>query len=462
MARLFLEAGQTFGTVAGFGSTDVVGTNSNETVKLTADAKAVFDSSFNRGGDVVDIAGNAGLYTGTLVGSRLILTVCNGASISIPVGTVGTTVHFADADRSLIFSNGNVLLGSQIITAGGVDIADGNGGSGAGALFNLTSGTAAGADVMHITGNINARVDLTKNNNQVTGLDLNRDGVIALNGVEAGSGVNVTTLDDGKDFEIVDAYVRNRTNYYDATSNFLGSLLHDGTGFGGDGTNTNGNIVLGGLGADTIFGGIGNDFLVGGGVLPTLPEAPSSDPLVAFLQQLLQTLPGLVDFDVDGPLDMLSGGRNADFFFADFSTLSFAEGDSLFIDAGTTADDTSASLGDYYDYFGYQFSSQDSDWFLGEFSDDEEPIVVELREGNAGTVYSEDQVSQIYAAIYDMENFDASGNLYGFLDDLDVSVGEAGTKVNGENVGIGSSAQLLIEGSEANNIIIGGYDNDRI
>ena len=462
MARLFLEAGQTFGTVAGFGSTDVVGTNSNETVKLTADAKAVFDSSFNRGGDVVDIAGNAGLYTGTLVGSRLILTASNGASISIPVGTVGTTVHFADADRSLIFSNGNVLLGSQIITAGGVDIADGNGGSGAGALFNLTSGTAAGADVMHITGNINARVDLTKNNNQVTGLDLNRDGVIALNGVEAGSGVNVTTLDDGKDFEIVDAYVRNRTNYYDATSNFLGSLLHDGTGFGGDGTNTNGNIVLGGLGADTIFGGIGNDFLVGGGVLPTLPEAPSSDPLVAFLQQLLQTLPGLVDFDVDGPLDMLSGGRNADFFFADFSTLSFAEGDSLFIDAGTTADDTSASLGDYYDYFGYQFSSQDSDWFLGEFSDDEEPIVVELREGNAGTVYSEDQVSQIYAAIYDMENFDASGNLYGFLDDLDVSVGEAGTKVNGENVGIGSSAQLLIEGSEANNIIIGGYDNDRI
>ena len=59
MARLFLEAGQTFGTVAGFGSTDVVGTNSNETVKLTADAKAVFDSSFNRGGDVLGAAEQA-------------------------------------------------------------------------------------------------------------------------------------------------------------------------------------------------------------------------------------------------------------------------------------------------------------------------------------------------------------------------------------------------------------------
>jgi len=460
MARLFLEAGQTFGTVAGFGSTDVVGTNSNETVLLTADAKAVFDSSFNRGGDVLNIAGNAGLYTGTLVGSRLILTASNGANISIPVGTVGTTIHFADADRSLIFSNGNVLLGSQIITAGGVDITDGNGGSTAGAVFNLTSGTAAGADVMHITGNISARTDLTKNNNQVTGLDLNQDGQISLNGVEAGNGVNVTPLDDGKDFEIVDAYVRNRTNYYDTTANYLGSLLHDGTGFGGDGTNTNGNIVLGGLGADTIFGGIGNDFLVGGGVLPAIPTPLSSDPLVAFLQQLMQTLPGLVDVGFDGPLDMISGGRNADFFFADFSTLSFAEGDSLFIDAGTTADDTSAETSS--DYWGGQFSSQDSDWLLGEFSDDEEPIVVELREGDAGTVYSEDQVSQIYAATYDMENFDASGNLYGFLDDLNVSVGEGGKVVNGENVGIGSSAQLVVSGSEANNIIIGGYDNDRI
>jgi hypothetical protein len=39
---------------------------------------------------------------------------------------------------------------------------------------------------------------------------------------------------------------------------------------------------------------------------------------------------------------------------------------------------------------------------------------------------------------------------------------KAGLVVDGENVGIGSSAQLNIIGSVANNILIGGFDNDRI
>jgi len=62
----------------------------------------------------------------------------------------------------------------------------------------------------------------------------------------------------------------------------------------------------------------------------------------------------------------------------------------------------------------------------------------------------------------EIEHVDASGNLYGFLDDVDVALGGNGMKVNGENVGIGSSAQLHIIGSVANNILIGGFDNDRI
>ena len=66
--------------------------------------------------------------------------------------------------------------------------------------------------------------------------------------------------------------------------------------------------------------------------------------------------------------------------------------------------------------------------------------------------------------IKEVENVDASGNLYGFLDDVDVAIG-GGTAmmVGGENFGIGSSAQLEILGnSVANNILIGGYDNDLI
>jgi hypothetical protein len=65
--------------------------------------------------------------------------------------------------------------------------------------------------------------------------------------------------------------------------------------------------------------------------------------------------------------------------------------------------------------------------------------------------------------IANLENVDASGNLYGFLDDLDIALGENGQRLaNGENVGIGSSAQLAIYGNSRANILIGGFDNDYI
>ena len=56
----------------------------------------------------------------------------------------------------------------------------------------------------------------------------------------------------------------------------------------------------------------------------------------------------------------------------------------------------------------------------------------------------------------------ASGNLYGFLNQIKTNVGGGMTLASGENVGIGSSAQLEIVGSVAVNRIIGGFDNDRI
>ena len=45
--------------------------------------------------------------------------------------------------------------------------------------FSLTEGTAAGADVMRLFGDADVRIDLTGNDNQIKGLDLNGDGVIA-------------------------------------------------------------------------------------------------------------------------------------------------------------------------------------------------------------------------------------------------------------------------------------------
>jgi hypothetical protein len=304
-----------------------------------------------------------------------------------------------------------------------------------GTSFTLTEDTAAGADVMRLTGDMDARIDVTVNDNQVKGLDLNGNGAIEFNGVENN---NPTPLDDGKDFEIVDAYVRDRLNLSNLDQNFLGDLAFDGTGFGGDGVTTNGNIFLGGLGADLAFGGIGNDFMVGGGVFDTVRPTDTNEN-------------GTIEVgEVATFIDDLHGGRNADFFFAEFSTLDMAEGDSLFIDGGSTSDD--AAVGNN--------TAQDSDWFLVEASDDEEPYTINLSSEDSQAVYS--SAGHTGVTMWEIENIDASGNLYGFLDDVNVALGEGGLVIDGENVGIGSSAQLRIIGSVANNILIGGYDNDLI
>ncbi len=156
--------------------------------------------------------------------------------------------------------------------------------------------------------------------------------------------------------------------------------------------------------------------------------------------------------------------RNADFFFASLSALDFTDGDTLDIDGGETADDTAAGEDD---------SSMDSDWLLIEASDDDEPVEITLAEsgqqGSIWTPFMQDINGNIDTGdandgidIANLEHVDASGNLYGFLDDMDVAMGENGMMVDGENVGIGSSAQLRIWGNNADNILIGGYDNDYI
>jgi hypothetical protein len=288
-----------------------------------------------------------------------------------------------------------------------------------GRVFMLTPVEAAGADVMRLTGDQDARIDLTVNDNQVRGLDLDGDGTIKNDGVENN---NPTTLDDGQDFEIVDAYMRNRLNEYDIANNFLGDIEFDGTGFQGDGVATNGNIFLGGLGADTALGGIGNDFMVGGGV-----------------------------GGGNGGEDEMFGGRNADFFFAELSLLDNTDGNNLYIHGGNTTDDSAVGNN----------TPQDSDWLLIEVSDDEDGTLIDLGYYSDESLRVETGVGQ-WMWGDDIEHVDASGNLYGFLDDVDVAIGGGGSVVGGENVGIGSSAQLLIYGSLANNILIGGFDNDRI
>ena len=323
------------------------------------------------------------------------------------------------------------------------------------ARFSVTEETGlAGLTAMRLAGNQDVRIDFTNPANQITGLDLDNDGLIEANGVEN----RVTGM--AANYGAVDAYARNPWNHTDSVNNFLGDIAYDGTGFQGDGVRTNGNVFLGGLGVDTALGGVGNDFLAGGGVAQGRVGA-----------------------------DRLSGGRNSDFFFVELSLLSATDGNSVVIDGGTTSDNNAA---------GSAQSTQDSDWLLLEVSDDDEPVTVALRDdtlidptflrpvlndgihngvGDAsGVVQSEvglaiDRVGYVITragvpvgTLRDVENFDASGNLYGFLNNLDVQIGgravddrdAAGTS----NYGIGSSAQLRVVGSNVGNIIIGSYDND--
>ena len=307
------------------------------------------------------------------------------------------------------------------------------------------------ASILHITGDQTVRIDFTSPTSQIKGLDLNGNGIIDANGVENNSPAVKGELNG---YTIVDAYARNPLNATDSVNNFRGDISFDGTGFGGDGVKTNGNIYLGGTGVDVALGGTGNDFLVGGGVasgrfVTEVNAAGSSVIRDTLYNKIVPSAPG----------DFLSGGRNADFFFGEFSRLDATDGNNSTYDGGNTTDDSAAGRS----VATSGVNSQNNDWFLIEASDDDEPVAVNLASGFIQTRAGAN------AALIDIESVDASGNFYNNLDGLNVKLGGRATQANpfsvaGDktNFGIGSSAQLNITGSDAANVIVGGYDNDRI
>ena len=322
------------------------------------------------------------------------------------------------------------------------------------ALQVAVPGSTSKLDVMNLHGDQDVRIDFSNPANQIVGLDLDGDGVIEFNGKER------SITGKAANFEIVDAYSRNPLDHTDIVNNFLGDIYFDGSSAidkDGDGTKSDGNIFLGGLGIDVALGGVGNDFLAGGGIAQSRIEDLDEDE----------------DLDGDGDGDELYGGRNADFFFAEFSMLDLVDGngrDVLYIDGGSTSDDSPA---------GTVQTDQDNDWLLLEGSDDDEPLLVVLTEGD-GDGTDQDDANEVqsrtgqYMDIEDVENLDASGNLYGFLNGMTDSDGnqlrvgarsydsryDDGANKGAVNYGMGSSAQLNITGTDVANIIIAGYDND--
>lgn len=80
---------------------------------------ATFDASFNRGGDIVTLLANATDVTASLTGSSVHLKAIGPNAhfdLTIPVGSQGLTLDFADGDRTLIYSEGQFRIGDQVIT----------------------------------------------------------------------------------------------------------------------------------------------------------------------------------------------------------------------------------------------------------------------------------------------------------------------------------------------------------
>lgn len=150
MARLTLTAGESVGLSSG--NYTIYGTaTGTETVTVSVGTVVTLDASFNRGGDVITLAGTAASYSAVRSGSSIILTDASGGSVTIPVGTTATTVKFSDvaAGRTLVYDTtaGSITLGSQAVSTATVTVAAGTGGTTADAARTmvLTTGLNTGS-----------------------------------------------------------------------------------------------------------------------------------------------------------------------------------------------------------------------------------------------------------------------------------------------------------------------------
>jgi hypothetical protein len=100
------------GAIGGNGR--IAGTNANEDITLLFGAISL-DGSFNRGGDVIRFSGGVEEYViGRSSASTAILTDNDSVLASIPIGTAGLSIGFADAARRLVFESSEYLLGDQL------------------------------------------------------------------------------------------------------------------------------------------------------------------------------------------------------------------------------------------------------------------------------------------------------------------------------------------------------------
>lgn len=116
--NVFLRAGGNLSLAFGTDPTRVFGSTAADVVTIAAGVSVVLDGSFNRGNDTIRFTGNAASYTIVRVNASTVrITDALGTSVTIPVGSAGTAIEFADASRTLSGSSAGILLGNQTVTA---------------------------------------------------------------------------------------------------------------------------------------------------------------------------------------------------------------------------------------------------------------------------------------------------------------------------------------------------------
>jgi Ca2+-binding RTX toxin-like protein len=116
--NLYLASGGTLALAFGTSATKVYGSVDADTVTISAGVTVVLDGSFNRGNDTIKFSGNAASYTIVRVNASTVrVTDADGTSVTIPVGSAGTKIEFADATRTLSGSSAGIILGNQSVTA---------------------------------------------------------------------------------------------------------------------------------------------------------------------------------------------------------------------------------------------------------------------------------------------------------------------------------------------------------
>jgi hypothetical protein len=124
--NLYLASGGTLALAFGTSATKVYGSVDADTVTIAAGVTVVLDGSFNRGNDTIKFSGNAASYTIVRVNASTVrVTDADGTSVTIPVGSAGTKIEFADATRTLSGSSAGIMLGNQAVTATPLELAAG-------------------------------------------------------------------------------------------------------------------------------------------------------------------------------------------------------------------------------------------------------------------------------------------------------------------------------------------------